>query len=404
MSRPCGKGLSRLKQSTRPTSWPSRFGATARAPRHETWRYVREESTLNELLALVRPAVAASHVYKVPSYGGITAKLNQNESPFDLPAEIKRKLVERFLEESWNRYPDEFGETLRLAIAERVGWHADGILLGNGSNELAQYLGFALIQPGTPVVLLDPMFSLFAKIVELHEGFPITVRCEDDFTTDADKVISTAREAGAVLTIVATPNNPTGRSIPYDDLVAIAEAIPGILLVDEAYHEFVDGPEATDLLHAHPNVLVMRTLSKTVGLAGLRLGYLLGQPVLITEFLKARLPFMINRLTAVVAEYLIRNPAMVSERAAALKTSRDELAEALAEMDDVQVVPSDTNFVIFRTPLESVVVERGLAARGVLVRNVSSYVGMERFVRVNAGLDAENKAFLSALKDVLSAT
>lgn len=362
------------------------------------------DSGIQHLTALVRPSVAASQVYRVPSYPEISVKLNQNECPFDLPLELKRELVARFVEEPWNRYPDEFGHDLRETVAWRVGWTADGVLLGNGSNELAQFLGFTLIEQGTPVVLLDPMFALFSKIVRLNGGVEHPVQCGDKFLTDPSKIIETAVRVGARLTIVATPNNPTARAIPIDELGHVAGEIPGLLLIDEAYHEFVDGPPATSLLESHPNVLVLRTLSKTVGIAGLRLGYLLGHPSLITEILKARLPFMINRLTSIVADYLLRHPEVVDERVRVLKAEREVLYAALSDMEGVNAIPSDTNFVIFSTPQPAVDVETSLAKRGVLVRDVSGYRGMDRFVRVNAGLPAENKAFLFALNDVLFAT
>lgn len=352
----------------------------------------------------VRRSVVESHTYRVPAYEGITVKLNQNECPFDIPEGHKQIIAERFLSEPWHRYPDEFGSSLRAAIADSVGWDPDGVLLGNGSNELAQYLGFTLIEQGANVALLDPMFSLFAKIVALHEGTAVPVGCASDFSTDPGDVIGAARDANAALTILATPNNPTGRAIAYTDLEQIADASPGLVLVDEAYHEFVDEPPAPNLLHDHPNVLVMRTLSKTVGLAGLRLGYVLADPGLVHELLKARLPFMVNRLTAVAAEYLLENPEIVDERAAILRSERDKLFEELDELDDVDVVPSSTNFLIFKTPLSSGDLERRLADAGVLVRDVSGYPVLAGYVRVNAGRRPENKAFLSALKAVLSST
>jgi histidinol-phosphate aminotransferase len=365
---------------------------------------VNEKPGIEHLTKLVRRSITASQRYRVPAHAAISVKLNQNECPFDLPSQVKNELVERFLAEPWNRYPDEFGEQLRTAVAESVRWTADGVLLGNGSNELAEFLGFALIEESTPVVLLDPMFSLYSKIVALHGGVSHSVNCEQGFSTNPQKVIEIARRVNAKLTILATPNNPTGKAIQIEDLTRIADEIPGLLLIDEAYHEFVDGPRATSLLASHANVLVLRTLSKTMGIAGLRFGYLLAHPGLVNEFLKARLPFMINRLTSVVADYLIRNPEITIERVRVLKEGRESLFDALSRMEGVEAVRSDTNFVIFRTPMDAVDIENNLAEHGVLVRNVSGYRGMDRFVRVNVGSPPENKAFLSALNSVLFST
>jgi histidinol-phosphate aminotransferase len=363
-----------------------------------------DKRQLTDPSMLVRRSVATSHTYTVPAYQGITVKLNQNECPFDLPEGVKRDLVERLVAEPWNRYPDEFDAHLRSVIAEGVGWDPDGVLLGNGSNELAQFLGFTLIERGAPVALLDPMFSLFQKIVELHEGRPFPIACSPDLTTDPERCVDVASGCKASLTIVATPNNPTGRSIPFEGLRSIAERTSGILLIDEAYHEFVEGPTAVELLDAHRNVVVMRTLSKTVGLAGLRLGYLLADPAFVAEILKARLPFMINRLSSVVAEYMFRNPEIVGERVEILKAGRDQLLDELSAIEGVEAVPSDANFIIFQTGRPAEWITDQLAQRGVLIRNVSGYAVLNGFVRVNVGLPPENKAFLSALKDVLSST
>lgn len=354
-------------------------------------------------MRFVREAVRAESVYRVPAHEDISVKLNQNECPFDIPVPVKHLLLQRFAAAKWNRYPSEFSDDLRSRLAESLEVESDSIIVGNGSNELAQYLGNSLIRPGRRVVVLDPMFALFEKVVRLCEGTPVRVPCEADYSTDPRRIIEAVETSDADLAIVASPNNPTGKAIDVSDLAEVADHIDGLLIVDEAYHEFVSGPTALSLLSSHPNVIVMRTFSKTVGLAGLRLGYLVAAPAIAAELLKARLPFMINRLTEIVAEYLITHPEIVRERVRVLTEGRDGLFEALRKMPNVEVVPSTANFVIFRTPLEAGDLEERLARRGVLVRDVSGYKRLPRFVRVNAGLPDENKAFLSALNDVLFA-
>ncbi len=351
----------------------------------------------------VREAVRAESVYHVPAHEDISVKLNQNECPFDVPVPVKHLLLQRFASAQWNRYPTEFSDELRSLLAESLGVSTDSLILGNGSNELAQFLGCSLIRPGGSVAVLDPMFSLFEKVVRLCDGVPVKVPCEADYSTDTIRLEETIRTSGANLAIVASPNNPTGKAIDVAALGATADRMDGLLLIDEAYHEFMPGPSALSLLPSHPNVIVMRTFSKTVGLAGLRLGYLVADPVIVSELLKARLPFMINRLTAIVASYLVAHPEIVRERAQVLTTERDGLLTGLRQIPNVDVVPSSTNFLIFRTPLEAGDLQQALARRGVLVRDVSGYKRLPRFVRVNAGLPDENKAFLSALNDVLFA-
>jgi len=367
--------------------------------------YSSEKATIDRetegYARLIREAVRRESVYRVPAHGGISVKLNQNECPFDVPVPVKHLLLQRFADAKWNRYPTEFSDDLRRVLAASLSVDPGCIILGNGSNELAQFLGHSLIRPGRSVVVLDPMFSLFEKVVRLCEGVPVGVPCEADYSTDPKKIVDAVRAADADLVILATPNNPTGQAIAVNDLGDIAGKVDGLVLIDEAYHEFVPGPSALSLLDSHRNVIVMRTFSKTVGLAGLRLGYLVAAKPIVAELLKARLPFMIDRLTEIVAACLIEHPEIVTERVKVLTAERDRMLADLRQMPGVEVVPSSTNFLIFRTPVDAGRLERALADRGVLVRDVSGYKKLPGFVRVNAGLPDENKAFLSALNDVL---
>jgi histidinol-phosphate aminotransferase len=183
------------------------------------------------------------------------------------------------------------------------------------------------------------------------------------------------------------------------EIERILQASEGFVVVDEAYLEFNDQPSAQALMKAYPNLLLMRTLSKAFGLAGLRLGYLMGPPRIIREMLKARLPFMVDRFSEAVALALLDRPGLLAERVAQLKTSIRRLTTELASMPGVEVLPSQTNFVLFRTQLEPDVMMGRLAGAGILVRNMGGYPELRGYLRVTAGTDSENKAFLTALKE-----
>src|SRR5690606_30287889 len=177
-----------------------------------------------------------------------------------------------------------------------------------------------------------------------HAAEVVPVAAGPGFRHDPDAILEAARTSGAPLTVVTTPNNPTGQTIPFEGLERLAAGVPGFLLVDEAYHEFVEGPTALDLLRRHPNVLVMRTFSKALGLAGLRLGLLVGDPAAIQEIEKARLPFLVDRFSEAVALGVLERPELVTERVALLKAEHDRLAAALGGADGVEVVPGAANF------------------------------------------------------------
>lgn len=360
-----------------------------------------QTASLEDVLRTIRPAVRAERPYIV---GGTETpvKLNQNESPFDLPEDLKRHLLDEFSAVAFNRYPTEQPDRLRHALAESLDYDPDGLLIGNGSNELTYTLGLVLIAPGTPVVLPRPMFSLYEKVVRLYDGALTPVPPRADLSFDADALLAAVRDVRPALVVLTTPNNPTALAMPLAEIEAIvAEAAPGVVVVDEAYVEFNEEGRARPLLAQYPNLLILRTFSKAFGLAGLRLGYLMGHPGVIRTFGKSRLPFMVDRFAEMTACALLACPDLIRERVAAMIASRKELETALAAMEGVETVPSQTNFLLFRTPLEPTVVMARLAKDGVLVRNMGGYPELAGYLRVNAGTAAENKAFRAALESAL---
>ena len=356
-----------------------------------------DSPSLDDVLHHIRPAVRDRSEYIVDMPEGIDVKLNQNESPFDLPAGLKQELLDAHQRVQMNRYPSEQPEDLRHALAEYDGVNPDQILVGNGSNEITYTFGLAFLDPGDPVVLPRPMFSLYEKVMRLQEADLTIVPPQDDFGFDADALATAAAETDAVLTILTTPNNPTGLAMTLDELEQVVTASSGFVVIDEAYVEFNPEGTAIDLLEQHPNVLILRTLSKGFGLAGARLGYLLAHPAVVTELMKARLPFMVDRFAEQTALAVLRRPNLIEDRVSRIEASITTLTEALQAMEGVEVVPSQANFVIFTTPLPADTLQDRLADRGVLVRNMGGYPELEGYLRVSAGTEEENNAFLDAL-------
>ena len=356
-----------------------------------------DSPSLDDVLQHIRPAVRDRSEYIVDMPEGIDVKLNQNESPFDLPAGLKQELLDAHAQVEMNRYPSEQPEALRHALAEYDGVDPDQILGGNGSNEITYTFGVAFLDPGDPVVLPRPMFSLYEKVMRLQEADLTIVPPQDDFGFDADALATAAAETEAVLTILTTPNNPTGLAMTLDELEQVVTASSGFVVIDEAYVEFNPEGTAIDLLEQHPNVLILRTLSKGFGLAGARLGYLLAHPAVVTELMKARLPFMVDRFAEQTALAVLRRPDLIEDRVSRIEASITTLTEALQAMEGVEVVPSQANFVVFTTPLPADTLQDRLADRGVLVRNMGGYPELEGYLRVSAGTEEENNAFLDAL-------
>ena len=359
--------------------------------------------SIDDVLSLIRPAVRNQGEYVVDHPSGIDVKLNQNESPFDLPDEIKEELLDAFGQVEFNRYPSEQPEGLRRALAEHEGVSPEHIIVGNGSNEITYTFGLAFLDPGDPVVLPRPMFSLYEKVAHLQDADLTEVPPRDDLRFDTDGLVQAVRETEAAMTVLATPNNPTGRAMRIDEIERIAAASPGVVVVDEAYVEFNDEPSARTLLDDYPNIIVLRTLSKAFGLAGIRIGYLVARPPVVTELMKSRLPFMVGRFAEQTALSVLRRPTLIDERVRQMQVSITEVAEALKTIDGVEVVPTQANFVVFTTPMDADRLQDRLADHGVLVRNMGGYPELDGYLRVSAGTRAENKAFLTALEQTLSA-
>ncbi len=362
------------------------------------------EEQLERCLQYIRPGVRQVDTYRVGGPRNLSIKLNQNESPFELPEELKRSILERFLEIPWNRYPSEQPEALIQALSAFLGHPAEGILVGNGSNELTYTLGLCLVQPGEKVVLPQPMFSLYTKIARMYGGTLISIPPRDDLHFDMEHLLKAVHIHRPSLVVLTTPNNPTGFTLSADDVRAVLKAAPGFVVIDEAYVEFVGYPGFLPWLQEFPHLILLRTFSKAFGLAGLRIGYLLGHPRVIRELLRSRLPFMVDRLAETVAITLLEHHHLIKERVNWLRAERERLRATLLQLPEVEVPPSQTNFLIFRTPLPAATVVGQLAKEQVLVRDVSGYPGMERFLRVNVGTEAENRRFLDALKKTLYST
>ncbi len=362
---------------------------------------MRQDSVLDAALSCIRPTVRVETPYHVGGRENIAVKLNQNESPFDMPQDVKRALARTFLDTPVNRYPGETPQELCAAIAEHVGWPVRGILVGNGSNDLMFTVATATIAAGTPVVLPRPLFSLYEKVVRLNDGKPVSVDPHPDLCFDIEGMLAAIKWVKPRLVILATPNNPTGLAVSASDVARIATATSGLVLVDEAYVEFCDEDSALTILQDFPNMLLLRTFSKAFGLAGLRLGFLVGHPAIVGELLKARYPFAVDRLAEAAALLLLRRPALLARRVAQIKRETTRLYERLSAMEGVDALRPQANFVIFRPPKDAGSVMNRLAQRGVLVRNMGGYPALKGRLRVSAGTEKENNIFLSVLESLL---
>jgi histidinol-phosphate aminotransferase len=352
-------------------------------------------------LEVIKPAVRAIKAYTLAARPA-PIKVNQNENPYELPDAVKREVLDAALQRPWGRYPPFDPRELCEALADFAGWKSDGVLAGNGSNELIEALLLVTVGPGARVVIPEPTFTLYALLTGILGGEAVRVPLDPRLQYEPGALVAAARTAGASLTIVCSPNNPTGTLLDAAAVERLCRETPGLVVIDEAYHEFA-GTTVVPLLDRHPNLVVLRTFSKAMAMAGLRVGYLLATPALVREIDKARLPYNLNFFSETAAMTALRHRPILEASVLRLKRLRDDLMDALGVLPGAKIHPSHANFFLLELrEADPKVVFEALYAKGILVRDVTSYPGLERCLRISVGSDDENKALVGALQEALS--
>lgn len=348
--------------------------------------------------ALVRPAVQSMQAYHVPPAAGLV-KLDAMENPYGWPEELVEGWLAEVRQAQLNRYPDPSAGELKQRMREALGV-PDGadLLLGNGSDELIQLLGMALGGEDRTVLTAGPGFAMY-RLIALFTGMSyveVPLR-EGDFALDAEAMLAAIREHQPAIIYLAYPNNPTGNAFDRAAVEAVIQAAPGVVVLDEAYHAFC-GETFADGLERYPNLLVMRTVSK-MGLAGLRLGYLMGHPEWLEQFEKCRLPYNIGVLTQLSARFALEHVEVFEQQTLRLREERERLFDALAAMDALTVWPSRANFITFRVPAGHAGAIHGvIREQGVLIKKLDgSHPMLADCLRVTVGTPQENRQFLKAL-------
>jgi histidinol-phosphate aminotransferase len=358
-----------------------------------------------EPLRHVKPSVRALSAYTLRHYQP-RIKLNQNESPYDVPEELKRRLQGELADRPWNRYPPFVAESFIGAVSEAMDWPRDGILVANGSNELIQAMLAVIVAPGVSVVIPEPTFTLYRLMTEVGGGTVRSVALDAELRFDVDALVAEARETDAAAVVLCTPNNPTGSALSREEILRIHDETDALIILDQAYVEF-GGFDARELLPGRARMVVLRTFSKAMALAGLRAGYLLGDPALVREVNKAKLPYNINFFTEAVAAGVLRHRDLLRPQVETMRRQRDRIERELASLRGLRVYPSAANFVLFRVDPaigHERVFELLLREHGILVRDVSKYPMLEGCLRVNAGTPEETGEFLAAMTDILGRT
>jgi histidinol-phosphate aminotransferase len=358
-------------------------------------------SRLDRALARIRADVRASQAYPVPCAAGMV-KLDVMENPFRLPPALQRALGERLGAVAINRYPAERTRELAAALAAHAGMadEACAITLGNGSDELISMLSMAVGRPGAKILSPVPSFVMYEASAR-HQGLEfigVPLRAED-FELDGPAMLAAIEQHSPALIYLSYPNNPTGNLWDAALIEQIIEAAPGLVVMDEAYQPFADR-DSMALLARHAHVLVMRTMSK-FGLAGVRIGYLIGRAEIVGEIDKLRPPFNIGVLNAEAGLFALEHAEVYAEQAARLREQREAVFAALQALPGVEPFPSQGNMILARVA-DAARCFAAMKARGVLIKNSSSaHPLLANCLRITIGTADENAAMLAALKESL---
>lgn len=346
--------------------------------------------------SLIRPEILALQAYQVGDASGMI-KLDAMENPFRWPAPMVAEWQQILADCALNRYPHPQAPEVVNALKDVMGVNADTeVLLGNGSDEIIQLLAMAVAKPGATLLAPEPGFVMY-KMIATYVGMNYRgVALNSDFSLDMPAMLAAIEETQPALIFLAQPNNPTGNLWDEDDLNAVIDAAPGLVVIDEAYLPF-SSRDHLSWLARNDRVLIMRTLSK-VGLAGLRLGMLFGDPRWLNEINKVRMPYNINVLTQASAVYALRNFRVLNDQCALLKKEREKMQARLTELG-FEVFPSQANFVLARAGSGSArAIFEGLKEKNILIKCLDgSHPLLENCLRFTVGKSEENTALFSAL-------
>ena len=363
----------------------------------------KKPSPEERLQQWIKPELFEASAYHVPDSDGFI-KLDAMENPYCLPDKLREKILDVISGVEINRYPDPNARHLKQSLRGVMDIpDSMAIMLGNGSDELIQIITLAVAHSGKTILAPQPGFVMYEIIADTVGArfIGVDLKC-DDFSLDSKAMLSAINKYQPAVVFLAYPNNPTGNLFDEDSISEIIDAAPGLVVLDEAYSAFSE-KSFMQRVGEFDNLLVMRTLSKS-GLAGLRLGILVGPALWLNQLDKCRLPYNINTLSQKLAELILSHDDVLKQQAEIICANRSKLFKQLREIEGVSPWQSSANFILFKTTSTSAdVISAALIDQGILIKNVSgSFPALEDCLRVTVGTEDENEAFVAGLKLALS--
>jgi len=327
--------------------------------------------------------------------------LASNEHPANLPHEVIARLAARLPDFQFNRYPDPMAHDLRRLVADANGLDPENVLIGNGGDELIFNLLLAWGGPGRKLLDLPPTFAMYGIDAAATGTEVVRIPRNADFQIDQEAVLARVAEGDIDIVVIANPNNPTGNLTDEAFLIDLLNATDAMVMVDEAYFEFSRHTMRPHMLR-HPNLIILRTFSKAFSLAGLRVGYLLANAEVVSEFTKVRQPYSVDSFAQWVAATVFRERMVFEQGISEIMRGRDQLMHGLSLLHGIEVFPSEANFVLFRVAHAAALWRDLLHSHSVLIRDFSRTPGLEDCLRVTVGTAEENQRFLDAVDELLA--
>ncbi|KNZ42115.1 histidinol-phosphate transaminase [Acetobacterium bakii] len=347
---------------------------------------------------LIRENIKNLNAYKVdaPQYEII---VNANESPYDFPMVLKRKFCDEICNTDLNRYPEACFPELLTELHAYTGVPEEGIICGSGSDELIAMINQAFVNPGDVIVSHSPSFAMYDIWATIADARHIRVDDLPEHVPDIDTMIAEACEHNAKLLYMCNPNNPTGYTFSREEIIKVLDAVPSLVILDEAYIEFF-GKSGVDLIKFYPRLLILRTLSKAFGLAGIRCGYALGNKSIIDILYKVKGPYNLNVLTQKLAVIALKNRDTILRNLEIFKAEREKAMAFLKALNAFKIYPSGSNFIYFEAPQAEAIYE-ALIKKDILIKYFKESDRQPGSIRFSMGKPQENQKILAIIKEVV---
>ncbi|NLB37484.1 MAG: histidinol-phosphate transaminase [Clostridiales bacterium] len=346
---------------------------------------------LNEKLKNIEPYAPISGEYRI--------RLDANESFISLSDEVCDAISQRIESLKFNRYPDPFATELCSLFAKFYGIKSELVTAGNGSDELISVIMSGFLQKGDCVICLSPDFSMYEFYSHIVESNCIVVRKRDDFTVDIDEVISNANESNARMIIFSNPCNPTSIGIKREDVIKLIKRVSSLVVLDEAYMDFYDQSLINEV-EQYDNLIILRTCSKALGMAAIRLGFAISNKKLTYTIRCVKSPYNVNSVTQAIGCAVFSNPDYIRRSIERIKTSRENLVEEMKKLEknypqELKIIANSANFVYTRFH-KAEDLFHFLMNEGIIVRRFGDYL------RITAGRNYENSELIFAIDKFLS--